>query len=182
MNLMWGWVLPAVWGLLGLTIVVASLYARRSHVAYTTAVWAVSILWVIAGAGVNLAMLIDGSTYTDFASGSPIPFVRDTWESLVVPDHHLFIGLLIAFEATAGLAVLRPGRPRAVSLTLLIAFNLTLVVFGWAFLVWAVPLSIALVLLLRAGPKRLQPEIHQAPHVPNRDTELASAIERADFR
>ena len=182
MNLIGGWALPVTWSLLGLIIVVASVYARRSRVAYRTAVWAVSILWVVAGAGVNLAMLVDGSTYADFASGSPIPFVRDTWESLVVPDHHFFIGLLIAFEAVAGLAVLSSGRPRAVALTALIAFNLTLVVFGWGFLVWSVPLVIALVLLLRAAPELPQPEVHQAPDVPDRDTELATAIERADFR
>lgn len=75
MNLIGGWALPATWGSLGLVIVVTSLYARRSHTAYTTGIWAVSILWVVAGAGANLAMLIDGSTFTKFASGSPIPFV-----------------------------------------------------------------------------------------------------------
>jgi hypothetical protein len=182
MNLIGGWALPITWTLLGLTIVVASLYARRSRVAYVAGIWTVSVLWVVAGAGVNLAMLIEGSTYTKFASGSPIPFVRDTWESLVVPHHHVFIGLLIAFEAAAGLAVLWRGRARTVSLAALIAFNVTLVVFGWGFLVWAVPLVVSLVLLLRAGPKRVQPTVHQRPFVPDRDTELASVIEHAGYR
>ena len=151
MSLIGGWALPAIWGGLGLVIVVASLCARHSRAAYTTAMWAISVLWVVAGAGANLAMLIDGTTYTGFASGSPIPFVRDTWESLVVPHHHFFIGLLIAFETVVGLAVLSPGRSRSVSLALLTLFNLTLVVFGWGFLFWAVPLVLALALLLRAG-------------------------------
>lgn len=100
----------------------------------------------------------------------------------MVPHHHFFIGLLIAFEAVAGVAVLRRGRPRSVALTLLVLFNLTLVVFGWGFLVWAAPLVFALVLLLRAGPRRSQPVVHQAPEVPDRDTELAAAIGRAGYR
>jgi hypothetical protein len=108
--------------------------------------------------------------------------VRDTWESLVVTHHHLFIGLLIAFETVAGLAVLWRGRARSVSLALLILFNLTLVVFAWGFLVWAAPLVFALVLLLRADPRRLEPDVHQAPAVPDRDTELASALGRAGYR
>lgn len=64
------------------------------------------------------------------------------------------VGPLIAFEALAGAAVLWRGRPRTVALTLLVAFNLTLVVFGWGFLIWAAPLTIALILLLRADAKR----------------------------
>lgn len=182
MNIIGGWALPAIWGALAVIIVVASLYARRSRRAYVTGICAISFLWVVAGAGANLAMLIDGTTYTGFASGSPIPFVRETWESLVVPDHHFFIGLLIAFEAAAGLAVLRPGRPRAVALSVLIVFNLTLVVFGWGFLGWAAPVVLALVLLLKAGPKPVQPDVHQPYAVPDRDTELASGIGHAGYR
>jgi hypothetical protein len=182
MNLIGGWVLPAVWVLLGLVIVVASLNARHNRVAYTIGIWAISILWVVAGAGANLAMLIDGATYTEFASGSPVPFVRDTWESLVVPHHHLFIGLLIAFEALAGAAVLWPGKPRTVSLTVLVLFNLTLVVFGWGFLIWSAPMVLALVLLGRASTGRSVADVHQVPHVSDRDTELASAIRHAGYR
>jgi len=153
MNLIGGWVLPVMWALLGVTIVACSLFAQRNRAAYATAIWAVSFLWVVAGAGANLVMLADGSTYTGFASGSSVTFVRETWESLVVPNHHVFIGLLIAFEALAGAGVLWRGRLRAVSLKLLILFNMTLVVFGWGFLVWAAPLVVALVLLLRAGAR-----------------------------
>lgn len=108
------------------------------------------MLWLLAGAAANAAMLLDGSTYTGFADGSPIPFVRTTWESLVVPHHHVFIGLLIAGEALAGALVLVPGRVREVVLLALVAFNATLVVFAWAFAVWAVPLVVSLSLLYRA--------------------------------
>jgi hypothetical protein len=150
MDLIGGWLLPVTWTLLGLTIVVGALRAHRSDRAFTVAIGAVSVLWVVAGAAANAAMLIDGNTYTDFAQGSPIRFVRDTWESVVVPDHHLFIGILIAAEALAGLMVLVPGRPREVALIALTAFNATLIVFGWSFAIWAVPLMAALMLLHRA--------------------------------
>ena len=42
--------------------------------------------------------LATGEDYGDFADGAYIPLVRDTWQSLVVPNHHIFISLLIAFE------------------------------------------------------------------------------------
>lgn len=150
MELVGGWLLPATWGLLGLTVVACSLQASRSRRALATGIGAVSVLWVAAGAGANVAMLLDGTTYTGFADGSPIPFVRDTWESLVVPHHHAFIGLLVAGEALAGVLVLVPGRPREAALLALVGFNATLVVFGWGFAIWSVPLVTALALLLRA--------------------------------
>jgi hypothetical protein len=150
MDLIGGPLLPILWTTLGVTIVVCGLRARHSDRAFAIGIGAVSVLWVVAGAAANAAMLIDGNSYTGFAGGSPIPFVRETWESLVVPHHHLFIGLLIAGEALAGLLVLVPGRVREVVLLCLVAFNATLVVFAWAFAIWAVPLVVSLWLLYRA--------------------------------
>jgi hypothetical protein len=149
-DLIGGATLPIAWTVLGGTIVVCGLRARHSPRAYAVGIAAVSVLWVLAGAAANAAMLIDGTTYTGFATGSPIPSVRDTWESLVVPHHHVFIGLLVAGEALAGALVLVPGRVREVVLLCLVAFNATLVVFGWAFAIWAVPLVASLLLLHRA--------------------------------
>jgi hypothetical protein len=154
-ELIGGWLLPVVWTTLGVTIVVSSVLARRSDRAFSIGIAAVSVLWVLAGAAVNAAMLVDGSSYTGFADGSPIRFVRDTWESLVVPHHHVFIGLLITGEALAGLAVLVPGRVREAALLALVAFNATLTVFAWAFAIWAVPLVVSLVLLLREERLRI---------------------------
>ena len=148
------------WGVLGITVVGCGLRARASRRSYLLGIAAVSVLWVLAGAGANAAMLIDGSTYTGFADGSPIPFVTDTWQSLVVPHHHVFIGALIVGEVLAGLLVLVPGRVRELALLALVAFNATLVVFGWWFAVWAVPLVTALLLLYRVErvtPRRRQP-------------------------
>jgi hypothetical protein len=149
-DLIGGWLLPVAWATLGLTIVVCALRASRSRRSLAIGIGAVSVLWVVAGAGANAAMLLDGSTYRGFADGSPIPFVRDTWASLVVPHHHAFIGLLIVGEALAGVLVLYPGPLRESALLALVAFNATLIVFGWGFAIWAVPLVTALVLLVRA--------------------------------
>jgi hypothetical protein len=146
-----GWVLPVVWVGLGVIIVVSSLRAGGSRRAYLVGIVAVSGLWVLAGAAVNGVLLARGDDYSGFADGASTSFVRDTWESLVVPHHPTFIGLLIAFEAVVGVLVLVEGRVRQAALLLLIAFNVALVAFGWGFLAWSVPMVLALGLLWRAG-------------------------------
>jgi len=145
-----GWVLPVVWFGLGAVIVGCSWRATRSKRVYTTGVVAVSALWVLAGAAVNAYFLARGDDYHGFAHGASTAFVRDTWESVVVPHHGWFIGMLIAFEAVAGVLVLVEGRVRQTALLSLVAFNVALVAFGWGFLVWSVPLVVALTLLWRA--------------------------------
>jgi hypothetical protein len=145
-----GWVLPVVWVGLGAVIVVCSFRAARSRRAHVVGVAAVSALWVLAGAAVNAYFLTRGDDYSGFADGASTSFVRDTWESLVVPHHSLFIGLLIAFEAAAGALVLVEGGVREVALGLLIGFNVALVSFGWGFLMWSAPMVGALSLLWRA--------------------------------
>ena len=78
-----------------------------------------------------------------------------------MPHHGLFIGLLIAFEATAGALVLVSGRARQTALALLIGFNAMLLAFGWGYLVWSVPMVVALSLLWRADRawRRTQPPV-----------------------
>jgi hypothetical protein len=146
-----GWVLPVVWVALGVVIVTSSLRSRRSRFAYNLGVGAVSALWVVAGAGANTFFLLRGDDYSGFADGASTSFVHETWESLVVPHHGLFIGLLIAFEALAGIFVVFEGQARQSALLLLIAFNVLLLSFGWGFLVWTVPMVVALTLLWRVG-------------------------------
>lgn len=144
-------VLPLLlYGTLALTLLVSALLARRHRRAYLVGIGTVSALWVLAGALVNLLTLVSGENYTGFADAGIAPFVRTTWESLVVPNAGLFIGLLIAFEAAAGLAVLVPGRVRRVALWTLVAFTVALLWFGWYYLPWALLASTSLVLLLRA--------------------------------
>lgn len=144
-------VLPLiVYGVLGLTLLVSSLLATRHRRAYRIGIGTVSVLWVLAGALVNLQALLAGEDYGGFADAGVLPFVRSTWETLVVPNAGWFIGILIVFEAAAGLAVLVPGRVRRGALWALIAFTVTLLWFGWYYLPWALIGTTALALLLRA--------------------------------
>ena len=101
-----GWVLPVCWLSLGVIVVGCSVGAARSRRAAGLGIAGVAALWVLAGAGANLLFLIRGEDFSGFADQASTSFVRDTWESLVVPHHAVFIGLLIVFEAGAGAAVL----------------------------------------------------------------------------
>jgi hypothetical protein len=139
-----------VWVGLGIVVVACGVRADRSRRAYRLGIAAVSTLWVVAGAGVNVFFLLRGDDYSGFADGASTSFVRDTWESVVVPNHGLFIGLLAAYEAVAGALVLIEGRVRQTALLSLIAFNVALLSFGWGYLPWSIALTVALVLLVRA--------------------------------
>lgn len=168
MDLIGGWALPAAWGVLGLTIVASGALAGKHRRALPIGLGAVSLLWVVFGAGANAAMLADGTSYTGFADGSPVAFVTDRWQSLVVPHHHLFIGLLIAGEALFGVLVLVPGRARDLALAALVAFNLTLIVFGWGFAIWGVPVATGLLLLRRADrARRTSPAVRSLRRQPS---------------
>jgi hypothetical protein len=145
---------PVLWVSFGVVVVAAAVRARRSVRALQVGLVAVAGLFVLAGALVNAAYLMRGDDYATFASGSTIGFVRDTWASLVVPHHHLFIGLLVAFEATVGVLVLLGPRAREVGLVAAIVFHVLLVSFGWGFALWSAPLVVALGLLLRASRRR----------------------------
>ncbi|GAA3815604.1 hypothetical protein [Nocardioides panacisoli] len=158
-----GWQLPVAWFALGATVVVCAVRAHRSRRAYVAGIAAVSLLWVLAGAGANAWFLLRGDTYSGFADGASTSFVRTSWQTVVVPHHHLFIGLLIAFEAAAGLLVLVEGVLRQTALALLIAFDVALLSFGWGYLVWSVPMVVALALLLHAGRGPRRPDAGRRP-------------------
>ena len=138
------------WAVLGLTTLVASLRAHRSRNARLVGRWAVALLFVVAGAGVNAWYLATGTDYAGFADASAIPFVRETWRAVVAPNQELWIGLLVAFEATAGVLVASGGRRTQLGLVAIIGFHLALLSFGWFFVFWSLPMLLALGLLLRA--------------------------------
>lgn len=144
-------VLPLLlYGTLAVTLLVSARLVHGHRRASRLGIGAVSVPWVVAGALVNLLTLLSGENDTAFADAGIAPFVRTAWESLVVPNAGAFIGLLIAFEAAAGLAVLVRGRARRAGLWALIAFNVLLVRFGWYYLPWFLIGTTALALLLRA--------------------------------
>jgi len=151
-------VLAPVWLACGVVIVVAAIRSRHSWRAAEVGRDAVAALYLCAGAAANALLLATGEDYRKFANGAYVAFVRHTWRTVVVPNHVLYIGLLIAFEATVGLLVLRRGRSAQVGYVAAIAFHVALLSFGWGFYVWSVPMIGALGLLLRANADDLRAE------------------------
>lgn len=140
-----------MWLVLGGVALVAALRAHRSRRARYVARWALGILMIVFGAAVNAVYLaVDPDYYSVFATPSPFAFVRDTWQSLVLPNLRFFITLLIVFEAAMGLLILSGARRTQVGLIGLIGFHIGQLAFGGVMWVWAPLMLITLVLLLRA--------------------------------
>lgn len=142
--------MPIVWATLGVVILAAAMRCHRSPRALKLGMRAVALLYIGAGALVNAYFLARGEDYEGFADGAYISFVRETWRSLVLPNHELFISALIVFELAVGLLVLRGGWQATLGLVGAIGFHVGLLAFGWGFYLWAVPMLVALGLLLRA--------------------------------
>jgi hypothetical protein len=156
-----------MWLVLGVVIATCAVRAHRSARARAAARLAIGVLFVGFGAVVNLVYLLgDSEQFATFGDISPIPFVRDTWASLVAPNLWFWISLLIAFEAIAGILVLSGGRRARIGLVALIGFHIGLLAFGWM-AAWAVPMILALGLLLHAenqpAPEHVAPSDLQAP-------------------
>lgn len=142
--------LPVLWVACAVVIVVAAFRVRSHDEARTIGRWGVGALYLGAGAAVNLGMLLRGDDYGAFADRAYVAFVRDTWESLVVPNHDWFIGALVVFEAAVGLLALAGGKRTRLAYALAIAFHVALLSFGWGFYLWSIPMIASLVALLRA--------------------------------
>lgn len=140
-----------MWLVLGGTAFIAALRAGHSRRARYIGRWALGVLFVVFGAAVNAVYLAAGAGYyEDFAKPSPFAFVRDTWDSLVLPNQGFFIGLLITAEAIAGVLILMGGPWTQAGLIALIGFHVGQLFFGGVLWVWAPLMLVTLVLLLRA--------------------------------
>lgn len=142
--------LPIVWIACAAVIITAALRVDHHRGALRTGRLGVSVLYLGAGALVNAAYLVRGDNYEKFADGSYLAFVRDTWRSLVVPNHYVFISLLVLFELAVGILVLSGGKRTQLALGAAFAFHVALLSFGWGFYLWSLPMLGALGLLLRA--------------------------------
>lgn len=151
-----------LWSVLGVTTIVASLRAHRSRQARLVGRWALGALFVLAGALVNAWYLLTGVDYGGFADASYIPFVRDTWQSVVAPNQALFIWLLVGFEAIVGTLVVTGGRRTRFAIIAIMGFHVALLSFGWFFWAWSLPMLAALVLLLRAERAAVRDELEGA--------------------
>lgn len=151
---------PILWLVLGLTTIVAGFVTLARPGALKVGRIALGLLMLVGGAIVNGYYLATDVDYGDFADNSMLPFVTDTWQSLVAPNQAFFIGLLIAFEAVVGVLVLVGGRFAVTGMVAILGFHVGLMFFGWAFWVWSIPMLLGVALLLRAqlralkGPER----------------------------
>jgi len=142
------------WLVLGGVTFVAGLRAGSSVRAMHIGRVALGLLFIVFGALVNAYYLIaQPDYYSTFADASPVPFVTETWSSLVLPHLGFFITMLIIFEATMGVLVLCGGRWTRTALIGLIAFHVGQLAFGGVLWPWAAVMLTALVLLLRAELK-----------------------------
>jgi hypothetical protein len=139
-----------IWGTCAAVVITAAVRSRRHPNSLRTGRFGVGGLYLVGGAAVNTFFLLRGDDYATFADGSPISFVRHTWRTLVVPNHHAWISLLIAFEAAVGVLAVLGGRRTQVAYTAAFAFHVALLAFGWGFFLWSVPMLVALGTLLRA--------------------------------
>ena len=96
---------------------------------------------------INLAT---GGDYAGCADPAHFAWVTHAWNAVVVPNQVLFIGLLAAFEATAGVLAISGGRRAQLGYLAVIAFYLALWLFGWIETGWVLVMLPAMLLLLRA--------------------------------
>jgi hypothetical protein len=138
-----------LWLVCAAVTVVAAVLAGRSSRARYVGRAAVGILFIVGGALLHVINLATGSDYSGFADPAYFPWVTDAWESVVVPNPVLFIGLLALFEATVGVLSLSGGRRTQLGYAGVISFYSVLWLFGPE--IWFVLVMLpAMLLLLRA--------------------------------
>jgi hypothetical protein len=126
---------------------VLAIWSRRAR--YVGRI-AVGVLMLVGGAVFNALNLAYGETYAGFADQAHFGWVTSAWRAVVAPNHLLFIGLLVAFEAVVGVLILSGGRRTQAGLIGAIAFHLALWLFGWGVTIYSLLMLPALVLLLWA--------------------------------
>ena len=153
--------LPLIWVACAIVIVVAAIRCPRHASALMLGRYATATLFLGAGAAVNAVLLAQGGdAYEGFADTSYLPFVRDTWHSLVMTHRYLWILLLIAFEVAVGILVLLGGRLTQLAYLAAIGFHIALLAFGWGFFLWSVPMIASLTTLFLAERRAALPPGH----------------------
>ena len=158
-----------LWLVLGLTTIVSGVLASHHPKALNVGRVALGSLMLIGGALVNAIYLGSGVNYDDFADLSMLAFVTDTWRELVAPNQGFFIGLLIAFEAFAGVLVYVGGRAAVAGMAAILGFHVGLMFFGWGFWIWSIPMIVGVALLLRA-------QLRDATHTTRTPARQMSAV------
>src|SRR6266508_2771758 len=138
------------WSVTEVVIFIAAVWAWWSRRAMYVGRVAVATLFLAGGALFNTLTFATGGDYAGFADGSYLPFVTDTWRSVVAPNQHIFIPLLIAFEVAVGVLVLTGRRRTQLALAGAIGFHIGLMFFGWEYYPFSIAMIVAFALLLRA--------------------------------
>ena len=141
------------WSVTEMVIFIAALWAWWSRRAMYVGRVAVATLFIAGGALFNTLTFATGGDYSGFADRSYLPFVTDTWRSVVAPNQYMFIPLLIGFEVVVGALVLTGGRRTQLALVGAIGFHIGLMFFGWEYYLFSVAMIVAFALLLRAERK-----------------------------
>ncbi len=141
------------WSVTEVVIFIAAVWAWWSRRAMYVGRVAVATLFIAGGALFNTLTFATGGDYSDFPDGSYLPFVTDTWRSVVAPNQDIFIPLLIAFELALGLLMLTGGRRTQLALVGAIGFHIGLMFFGWQYYPFSIAMIVAFALLLRAERK-----------------------------
>lgn len=140
----------SIWVVCGIATLGAALLAGRSSRARLAGRSAVGVLFTVGGALLHVVNLSTDVSYAEFADPALFGWVTDAWHAVVAPHQVLFIGLLVLFEATAGILVLSGGRRTQFGYAAVIGFYLALWLFGWIETVWGLLMLPAMVALLRA--------------------------------
>ena len=121
----------ALWLVCVVATLVGAVLAVRREVGLHVGRIAVGLLFVFGGALLHVINLVGGDDYSGFADPAHFDWVTRAWRAVVPPHHVLLIGLLVAFEATAGVLVVAGGRWTRLGYLAVIAFHLLLWPFGW---------------------------------------------------
>lgn len=120
-------------------------------------------LWT-SGIHVGVAA-IDPSSYQHFADAAVAAWVQRGWNDIFMANPRAWGFALAAGELTLGLLLLGAGGAAKVGWLGVIAFHLSLVLFGWGFLTWSAPALAVLMLLARRDWPRLSTREISAPPV-----------------
>lgn len=99
-------------------------------------------------ANITLTLLNSPQSYNTFADKALIPFYREAWAALAIPNMTLFISLLIAYEIALGLLFLVRRRFLTIALAGGALFCLGTVPFSLQVLSTNLPLGLIQVFLL----------------------------------
>jgi hypothetical protein len=159
-----------VWLVCGAATIIAAVLANRSRQARYLGRAAVGVLFIAGGALLHVINLATGGDYAGFADPAHFAWVTHAWNAVVVPNQVLLIGLLAAFEATAGVLAISGGRRTQLGYLAVIAFYVALWLFGWIETVWVLVMLPAMLLLLRA-------EAHATPadHIEESPRQMSAA-------